>query len=85
MQHYNWKKAAGLLLKLEMDRQGITSGKLAKRLQKIGVDTTPDSIRQKISRGTMKTALMLQCMYVLGIDHIDLAQVLPKPSLTTES
>jgi hypothetical protein len=77
MPKHNWNKAAGLLLKMEMDRQGLTSGKLAKRLKKIGVETTADSIRQKISRGTLKTTLLLQCMYVMGVDTVDIKHILP--------
>ncbi|MEA3372705.1 MAG: DUF6471 domain-containing protein [Campylobacterota bacterium] len=78
MQKFDWNRAAGLLLKMEMERKGLTSGKLAKRLKKIGVETTADSIRQKISRGTLKTTLLLQCMHVMENDILDLSHVLPQ-------
>lgn len=78
MQDFNWNKSAGLLLKTEMRRNDMTSEKLAKRLNKIGVDTTADSIRQKISRGTLKTSLLLQCLYVMQVDSLDIGHLFPK-------
>jgi hypothetical protein len=84
MKKFDWNQAAGLLLKTEMKRRGITSNRLAKRLKQIGVDTTADSIRQKISRGTLKTALLLQCMYVMQIDTLELGHLLPKERIGGE-
>lgn len=81
MHNHDWNKSAGLLLRTEMKRKNITSEKLAKRLKKIGVNTTADSIRQKISRGTLKTALLLQCLYVLKTTSLELRHLLPKESL----
>lgn len=77
MQDYDWNKAAGLLLKTEMKRKNVTSEKLAKRLKKIGIDTTADSIRQKISRGTLKTSLLLQSLYVMKTDNLDIGHLFP--------
>lgn len=78
MNEHNWNKTAGLLLKTEMKRKNMTSEKLAKRLKKIGVDTTADSIRQKISRGTLKTSLLLQCLYIMKTDSLDIGYLFPK-------
>lgn len=78
MQKYDWNKTAGLLLKTEMKRKNMTSEKLARRLKKIGIETTADSIRQKISRGTLKTALLLQCLYVMKTDKLDISHLFPK-------
>lgn len=77
MKEFNWNKSAGLLLKTEMKRKNMTSEKLAKRLKKINIETTADSIRQKISRGTLKTSLLLQCLYVMKTDSIDIGHLLP--------
>lgn len=82
MHTYDWNKSAGLLLKTEMKRKNMTSEKLAKRLKKIGVDTTAASIRQKISRGTLKTALLLQCLYVMRTDSLHIGHLFPK--MTTD-
>jgi preprotein translocase subunit SecF len=84
MMKHDWNKNAGLLLKTEMKRKNMTSEKLAKRLKKIGVDTTADSIRQKISRGTLKTALLLQCLYVMKTDSIDIGHLFPKETINDE-
>ena len=81
MNKHDWNKTAGLLLKTEMKRKNITSDKLAKRLKKIGVETTPDSIRQKISRGTLKTALLLQCLYVIKTNTLDIGYLFPKETI----
>ena len=78
MLDHNWNKTAGLLLKTEMKRKNMTSEKLAKRLKKIGINTTADSIRQKTSRGTLKTALLLQCLYVMKTDSLDIGHLFPK-------
>lgn len=80
MHEHDWNKTAGLLLKTEMKRKNMTSEKLAKRLVKIGVKTTADSIRQKISRGTLKTALLLQCLYVMKTDTLDIGYLFPTES-----
>jgi len=80
MIKHDWNKTAGLLLKTEMKRKNITSEKLAKRLKKIGIETTADSIRQKISRGTLKTALLLQCLYVIKTDTLDIGYLFPHES-----
>lgn len=81
MHDHDWNKSAGLLLRTEMKRKNVTSAKLAKRLKKIGVNTTADSIRQKISRGTLKTALLLQCLYVLKTTSLELRHLLPKEAV----
>ena len=80
MNDFDWNKTAGLLLKTEMKRKNITSEKLAKRLRKIGIETTADSIRQKISRGTLKTSLLLQALYVMKTDTLDIGHLFPKES-----
>jgi hypothetical protein len=69
---------AGLLLKTEMKRKNMTSEKLSKRLKKIGISTTAASIRQKISRGTLKTSLLLQCLYAMKTDKLDISHLFPE-------
>ncbi len=84
MSDFDWNKTAGLLLKTEMKRKNMTSEKLAKRLRKIGIETTADSIRQKISRGTLKTSLLLQALYVMKTDTLDIGHLFPKEQQNKE-
>lgn len=74
----DWSAAAARLLKAEVAREDITLAKLAKRLQRLGVDETEASVKNKLYRGTFSFAFFLQCMQALGRTRIDLLGLVPE-------
>lgn len=75
---FDWSSAAARLLKAEIAREGLTLARLAGRLQKLGVDETEASVKNKLYRGTFSMAFFMQCMQALGHRQADLAAVVPE-------
>lgn len=69
-----WDARAKGLLKAELARKGITYEQLAEKLREIGVNETPASIANKISRGRFTAVFLLQCLEAIGADGIFLGQ-----------
>ena len=66
----HWEDEAKRLIRVELARDGITYGELAKRFQAVGIKETEVSIRNKVSRGTFPATFLLQCMSVLGVNLV---------------
>lgn len=67
-----WQNRARGLLKAELARQNLGYKDLAKRLAKIGVKESPQSLANKMSRGGFSAAWLLQCLHALGCKEIRL-------------
>lgn len=68
-----WLAEAKGILRAELDRRGVTYGKLAKMMQACQMRETERSLANKISRGSFSFAFFLQVMRVLKVTHISLA------------
>lgn len=64
---YKWLRG---VIRGEMARQQVTYKELLNRLNKIGVEDTENNLRNKIGRGKFSALLFMQCLEVLGVDHI---------------
>jgi hypothetical protein len=58
------------LLKAELRRRGVTYAQLAEKLAGIGVQENERNLNNKISRGGFTAAFFLQCLDVVGADHL---------------
>ncbi|HXQ51141.1 MAG TPA: DUF6471 domain-containing protein [Stellaceae bacterium] len=67
-----WADKAKRILRAEMVRRGVTYEDLTKRLAEIGVDETPENIRNKVSRGKFMASFMLQCLRAIGVETLRL-------------
>lgn len=74
---FDWPSAAARLLKAEIARADITLARLARRLQRLGVDETESSVKNKLYRGTFSMTFFLQCMRALGQGSVDASSVVP--------
>lgn len=78
MSAVDWPDAASRLLKAELTRAGITFARLAARLQRMGVDETESSVKNKLHRGTFSAVFLMQCLTAIERDGVDVASVLPR-------
>ena len=60
-----WAVKARSILKAELKRRDVSYQQLASKLAEIGVEETPASIANKISRGKFTAAFLLQCLEVI--------------------
>lgn len=72
MTDSSWNKEATRILKAQLSRKGIKYHDLAKKLNERSIGETQNTIAKKLSRGSFSFTFFLQCMYVLGINTIDL-------------
>lgn len=68
-----WLAEAKGILRAEIDRRGVTYGKLARMMQACQMRETERSLANKISRGSFSFVFFLQVMRVLGVTSISLA------------
>lgn len=67
-----WAEKAKRLLRREMVGRGITYDDLTAKLAEIGIEETPENIRNKVSRGKFMASFMLQCLRAIGVDTLRL-------------
>lgn len=72
----DWATACSRLLKAEIARTDITLAKLAKRLQRMGVEETETTLKNKLYRGTFSMVFFVQCMRALGQGPVDVNSVI---------
>jgi hypothetical protein len=66
-----WARHARNLLKGELARRGLNYAEVAARLKEIGVDDSPENIRNKINRGTYSALFLLQILNAIGCKSFD--------------
>lgn len=76
MPSVDWPTACSRLLKAAIAREDITLGKLARRLQRLGVEESEVSLKNKLYRGTFSMAFFMQCMRALGHSTVDVSSVI---------
>jgi hypothetical protein len=67
-----WDARAKGLLKAELARKGVTYEQLGEKLRAMGVDETPSSIANKISRGRFTAVFLLQCLEAIGCKRLEI-------------
>ena len=68
-----WKDKVRTILKVELARSNIKQGELVGMLEEAyGVKETPQSLSNKISRGTFSAIFMFQILEVIGCDSLSL-------------
>lgn len=75
----HWQDEARRLSRAMLSRSGVSYKRLALRLERIGVKTTAAAIANRVHRGSLSLAFILQCAAVLGIDELDLTAFRPIP------
>lgn len=75
----DWETEAKLLFKAELARKGMGYAELAKRLGEMGVEDTPGSIANKVSRGRFSLVFFMQCMKAIEVEQIRLSNPRIKP------
>ena len=78
MTAVDWPDAASRLLKAELAREGLTFAQLAGRLQRMGIQETESSVKNKLYRGSFSAVFLMQCLAAMDRDSVDVASVLPK-------
>jgi len=68
-----WAQRARNLLKGELARRGLNYADVAASLKKIGVNETPENIRNKINRGTFSALFLLQVLNAIGCKTLNLS------------
>ena len=68
-----WAQRARNLLKGELARRGLNYGDVAASLKKIGVNETPENIRNKINRGTFSALFLLQVLYAIDCKTLNVS------------
>lgn len=65
-----WEAKASGLLKAELKRKGVTYAQLVERLADIGISEKEVNVANKLSRGKFSAAFLLQCLHVIGSQHL---------------
>ncbi len=60
------------LLKGELKRRGVTYAQLAERLSAMGINENERNLNNKISRGGVPAAFLIQCLKSIGCYEIRL-------------
>ena len=69
----DWKNRARGLLKAELARRNIKQVELARLLEDAyGLKESPQSLSNKISRGTFSAVFMLQILDAIGVESLSL-------------
>jgi len=70
----DWKDRARGILKAELARRNVKQVELAQMLEDAyGVKETPQSLSNKISRGTFSAVFMLQILEAIGVESLALS------------
>ena len=70
------KKTDRELLKNEIKNHEISYLSLSNKLKKIGVSLTENEVKHRIHYGYISTKFLMQCLYVIGVNTIDLGDIL---------
>jgi hypothetical protein len=68
-----WSSEAKGILRAELERRGVTYGRLARLMQAKQMHETERSLANKISRGSFSFAFFLQVMRVLKVTEVSVA------------
>lgn len=68
------KKLASNILKAELAKRGLKFQELHEKLEEVGINTSYNTMRLKINRGTFSFAFFLDCMKAIGVKSIHLSE-----------
>ena len=71
-----WNSRAKRLIKSELAKREIDYIKLAELMKDIGVDEKQVNIANKINRGTFSLGFALQIFKAIGVNNLDLKDIL---------
>ncbi|NJO37681.1 MAG: hypothetical protein HC871_08740 [Rhizobiales bacterium] len=57
---------------IKMTRRGLSYAQLVERLAEIGVKDDERNVRNKVSRGKLTAAFMLQCLEAIDVENVSL-------------
>lgn len=60
-----WEREASAILKSLLAREGLRYKGLALRLEEMGIQESPDQLRNKVNRGTFSFTFFLKCLHAL--------------------
>lgn len=72
----HWNREAQRVFRSLLARAGISRKCLVERLLEVGVVTTEAAIANRIYRGTLSFAFVLQVASALGLDRLELGKVI---------
>ena len=67
-----WEQTAKELIEFEMARRGIRYKQLARLLEKLGIEESPEQINRKVSRKRFSAAFLVACLLAMGVETISL-------------
>jgi len=67
-----WEQAAKDLIEVEMKERPIGYKELARMLERMGIDESPDQINRKVNRQRFSAAFLLACLVAMGVETISL-------------
>jgi len=67
-----WEEAAKELIELEMARRGIRYKELARLLENLGIEESPQQINRKVNRKRFSAAFLVACMRAMEVKSISL-------------
>lgn len=65
-----WEQAAKELIEIEMMRRGIRYKELARLLEGLGIDESPDQINRKVNRKRFSAAFLVACLRAMGAETV---------------
>jgi len=69
----DWTNQVKGMLKAELKRRNMTYEQLAEKLRDVGVEDTPENIKNKVSRGKFTAVFMVQCLEAIGCRAINIS------------
>lgn len=67
-----WELTAKELIEVEMSRRGIRYKELARLLEQLGIDESPEQINRKVNRKRFSAAFLVACLTAMGVETISL-------------
>lgn len=67
-----WEETAKELIELEMARRGIRYKQLARLLEELGIEESPEQINRKVNRKRFSAAFLVACLDAMGVKTISL-------------
>jgi hypothetical protein len=67
-----WEDAAKELIELEMLERGIRYKQLARLLEELGIEESPEQINRKVNRKRFSAAFLVACLLAMGVKTISL-------------
>ncbi|MBK1684207.1 hypothetical protein CKO18_11620 [Rhodoferax fermentans] len=67
-----WEQTAKEFIEIEMARRGIRYKQLARMLEELGIEESPEQINRKVNRKRFSAAFLVACLRAMGVKTISL-------------